>query len=63
MGWGVYDYSDPPENRGAVCPVCGAPCYKIYKRGGEIVGCDDCIDEVDAEEEDECFDYPGGARR
>ena len=66
MSWGVHDY---PENRkdedmGAVCPVCGSPCYEIYKSiSGEILGCDECVEQVDAGDVDECYDYPGSTRR
>ncbi len=40
----------PPWNDGRVptCPICGAECEKIYKWAGEIVGCEECIEEVDA---------------
>ena len=49
---------EPPEDCGAVCPVCGAPCYTIYRRiGGEIIGCDECVTEEDACDVAECFDY------
>lgn len=38
-----------------VCPVCGNECGKVYKdQYGEIVGCDECLTERDAWEEDEC---------
>ena len=65
MGWGVHDYPEPPANdMGAVCPVCGSPCYTIYKNTyGEVLGCDECVDTVDAINVDECYDYPGAIRR
>ena len=38
-----------------ICPVCGNECEKVYKDSyGEIVGCDECLAEHDAWEEDEC---------
>lgn len=60
MLYPMYGYGDEPpeeEDRGAVCPECGRACYKIYRRGAEILGCDECIDEVDADDVDACFDY------
>ena len=63
MAWMVHDYPEPrDEDRGAVCPVCDRACYKIFRRGLEILGCEECIEEVDADDVDECFDYPGGRR-
>lgn len=51
----------PPwrDTRTPVCPCCGAECTKVYKTDGEIVGCDVCLTESWAEEEDDCF--RGGA--
>lgn len=57
MKYPVYGYGEEPaEDRGAVCPVCGRACYKIYKCGRDILGCDACIDEVDADDVEECFE-------
>lgn len=37
------------------CPVCGEVCENVYKDSyGEIVGCNECLTEHDAWEEDEC---------
>ena len=33
------------------CPVCGYACETFYKHDGEIIGCDICVDTVDAYEE------------
>ena len=31
------------------CPFCGWECNTLYRaRGGEIVGCENCIDALDA---------------
>ena len=31
------------------CPCCGWECNTLYRaRGGEIVGCENCIDALDA---------------
>ena len=36
------------------CPVCGDECEKLYKDcSGEIFGCENCVEEVDAWEEQE----------
>lgn len=50
-GW--PDGKDPSS---PVCPVCGGECETVYKaRGYEIVGCDLCLQPVDAWESSECF--------
>lgn len=42
---------DPPEPEYPECPVCGSECEDIYySTDGDIVGCDDCIKKVDANE-------------
>lgn len=34
-----------------VCPVCDAEePEKLYKRDGDIIGCSDCVEEVDSED-------------
>lgn len=48
-----YDYQfRPPEPDIKVyrCPVCGAVCEKIYRNAEEIIGCDECVEKVDAED-------------
>lgn len=31
------------------CPVCGQECSSVYRNGdGEIVACDNCLEELDA---------------
>ena len=30
------------------CPVCGARCETIYAMGSEALGCEHCIDVMDA---------------
>ncbi len=50
---GYIDSKVPLE---PACPVCGRECMTIYRdRDGEIVGCDDCIREIDARDVPECF--------
>lgn len=52
MGWGVHDYpGPPPEKPMPVCPVCGSECEEFYLdsvNNHEIVGCDVCIERVNA---------------
>lgn len=49
MGWGVHDYPSPTEDPEVICPVCGCDCRTYYRTlNGEIVGCDECIETVDA---------------
>ena len=52
MGWGVRDYPAPPEPEPMPkCPVCGAECVTVYRAHDfAVVGCDMCIDAVDAYE-------------
>lgn len=40
----------PPWNDGRtpICPICGESCRWIYKKDGEVLGCDICIEECDA---------------
>jgi len=43
---------EPPEQMHPRCPCCFLECDKYYKDWfGRILGCDLCIDEVDAWEE------------
>ena len=39
---------EAPEIR---CPFCGGECERFYKSGCEIIGCENCIDWVEAAEE------------
>lgn len=58
MGWGVYDYPEPPGEPENIphCPVCGCECGMIYRdRNYEIFGCDECVTTDDAWEVDECM--------
>ena len=46
---GLRDYPDPPNYEVPHCPVCGQECETLYRdRYGEVIGCNDCIDAVDA---------------
>lgn len=50
-----------PEEPTVCCPICGEECDTFYKSDGEIIGCNMCVDVVDAysdesyEEEDSVF--------
>lgn len=43
----LYD-DEPIEIK---CPLCGEECETLYKGGGDIIGCENCIERVDAETE------------
>ena len=45
--WGTLN----PTEENPKCPICGEECYTFYKQDGEILGCDICVDKVDAYEE------------
>lgn len=47
--YGHQDNPFPPDEPDyPICPVCGEECERIYKNGNEILGCDNCIVEVNA---------------
>jgi len=50
-------YPDRCEPGYPHCPKCGRIAYRIYKdaKTGEVLGCDVCVDDVDAFEVPECF--------
>lgn len=41
---------DPQEKNMPICPVCGQECAKIHRLrfAGMVVGCDECVETVDA---------------
>lgn len=51
----VCDYpGEPPEKPMPICPVCGWEFEKLYlNRNGEVIGCDNEIDEVTVEQWEE----------
>ena len=51
--------SRPCEDKPVRCPVCGQECSDYFKRDGDILGCDMCVDVVDAFEHQEKL-YPWG---
>lgn len=49
-------YPDGKEPAYPRCPICGAECETIYKNSDhDIVGCDACVETMDAWEAPECF--------
>lgn len=46
---GMLDYREP-EYRPYICPVCGEECETIYRKDSEILGCDNCVEAIDARE-------------
>lgn len=46
---GLRTNPDAPYYEVPHCPVCGCECETIYRnRYDEIIGCNECIDAVDA---------------
>lgn len=37
-------YADP-----VICPVCGEECEWIYKQDGDVIGCDNCVDQISSD--------------
>ena len=37
-----YDIPDPK------CPICGAECETLFVQGGDVLGCEWCIEKEDA---------------
>lgn len=37
------------------CPVCGEECETLYRSGREVIGCDHCVEKVDAWEYEQDF--------
>lgn len=51
MHLGLVDFPDPPEQPMPRCPVCGEECETVYwDVNNQIVGCDNCLLELDAYE-------------
>lgn len=48
----TYGHQDNPfpqdEPDCPICPVCGEECETLYRKGNEILGCENCIVEVNA---------------
>ena len=57
MGWygntslNVNDYPEPKFEKAPQCPVCGEECEKYYMHREVVIGCDQCITWVYADEE------------
>lgn len=49
-------YPDGKVPKEPICPICGSGCEVIYRdREREIVGCENCVKEIDAWDVPECF--------
>ncbi len=46
----------PPEPAFPRCPVCGEECQTLYKTQLGIIGCEQCVDCVDAWTQRICFE-------
>lgn len=58
----LHDYMlDPPDAIYPRCPICGEECDSIYRQEEtyEIIGCDNCIREIDATDVPECYPEKG----
>lgn len=51
MAWELCGPAIDKEPRCPQCPVCHGETDTFYKCQGEIVGCDNCVDPVDAWDE------------
>lgn len=43
---------DPPEGGNYACPLCGEPNpeWFIQNRFGDLLGCSDCLDQIEPEQ-------------
>ena len=58
----LKDYMlDPPDIIYPRCPICGEECETVYslRKTDEIIGCENCISENDADAMPECFPEKG----
>lgn len=46
---------EPPEYREPRCPLCGEIARAAFRRGGETVGCDNCLKRLEAYELEEFY--------
>lgn len=56
MSYYTRDNPYPPAVRYPRCPVCGDECIIIYKKGNEVLGCENCITQNDSWEELACME-------
>ena len=45
---GMVDYCEP-EDRPVFCPECGEECSFIYVKDGDVIGCDNCVEEMSSD--------------
>jgi hypothetical protein len=52
---------DPPDIIYPRCPICGEECETVYslRKTDEIIGCENCISENDADAMPECYPEKG----
>ena len=47
--YGHQDNPFPPSDDNCpICAICGDECETLYRQGNEIIGCENCIIEVNA---------------
>lgn len=50
------EYLKAPDDYYPNCPLCGAPCDSLYLNDAkQIVGCEECIVQMDSDRLEECF--------
>ena len=49
----IERYGYPHEERFHVCPRCGDECRRFFVQDGEVLGCENCIDEIDADDQED----------
>lgn len=52
MAWGYPEKDEPPEPR---CPRCGCVCETVFLIDEEVVGCNECVETMNAWECEECY--------
>ena len=45
---GIVLYAEPDYNP-PVCPICGEECEWIFKKDGDVIGCDNCVEQVSSD--------------
>lgn len=51
-----YGYQwEPDEYPEPRCPCCGNVCETIFRKDGEVIGCEECITQEDSTDAEECY--------
>lgn len=49
-----YPYPECDEVPDPRCPCCGDVCETVYLWNGEVIGCDNCVEKMDASDCPDC---------